>query len=557
MRHRLTIAACMMTSLACVWALAAKPEEKIAWPEVRKPDWPEVQRPEVDPLAPITTYSPEQLDEMALRRRDGYGVGQVWIYRGIFPLAHEVQEMVEKGPEVLARHIVEVYPTDEATLRMQAVALGLLTRSNYFPRYGANWFGPKFDDTLYGPKDDKGKRSRRPEELTDTVNAVVDEILKTGRPHARAAAVETLLQVFSECMGSQHVKAGNGNRKIPPMPRELTARAAEFLDDEDPFVRALADWAICVNVGNENDGRHTAWPGEPEPEWWEAWLAIEADEHLALDYVRQVASLQMHRRGGDLLTLSRDQMRRAQAKADWARAHLPADKAAGIDQRVEEMTAAHERFAAVVGEKSDDLTACRQAYLRWRPTVRAVAMSGPDVDFDSVVYLTRYSGGSHLQPGIHDPWNKAGGDIYVQQGLSPDSPRRALIGEKMPEGFTQDLDLSFDANKVVFSRTNARGVLQLYEIDLTGENLTRVTEGPYNDEDPAYLPDGGIVFGSMEAEAGTMCASALGPVGSGGASHTGIFRLSPDHTRRRRLSYCKDDDCYPAVLNDGRIMWLR
>jgi hypothetical protein len=250
-------------------------------------------------------------------------------------------------------------------------------------------------------------------------------------------------------------------------------------------------------------------------------------------------------------------MRRAQAKADWARAHLPADKAAGIDQRVEEMTAAHERFAAVVGEKSDDLTACRQAYLRWRPTVRAVAMSGPDVDFDSVVYLTRYSGGSHLQPGIHDPWNKAGGDIYVQQGLSPDSPRRALIGEKMPEGFTQDLDLSFDANKVVFSRTNARGVLQLYEIDLTGENLTRVTEGPYNDEDPAYLPDGGIVFGSMEAEAGTMCASALGPVGSGGASHTGIFRLSPDRTRRRRLSYCKDDDCYPAVLNDGRIMWLR
>lgn len=462
------------------------------------------------------------------------------------------------GPAAVAKHLVETYPTEQATVEMQAVGVALLAKADYMPRAkGGNDRSLKFDSSLYGGK--QKKNNEKPEMLTKDVNALVDAILTINSPYARDVAVETLLQVFSEGMGSQHATSGNGRRKILSLPRELTGRAAEFLESEDPFTRGLAEWAVCVNVSNENDerGRAEEWPGKTKPDWWDTWAGIPESEHLRLDYIRQATSLQMHRRGEDLLTLSKDQMRRAIAKADWAKAQLSGAEAAKIDALVKQMQDAHKTFAAVVQGTPEDLTACREAFLQWRPTVRSVAMSGPDMNFDSVVYLTRFSGGAHLQPGIHDPWAARGGDLYVQEGLDPDSPRRALIGEKMPEGFLQDLDLWYDADKIVFSRTDERYVLQLYEIDLEGKQLTRVTNSEYHDADPAYLPDGGIVYGSMKAKAGTMCASALGGVGKGGASHTNIFRLNAARDEIRRLSYCKDDDCYPYVLNDGRVVWMR
>ena len=45
---------------------------------------------------------------------------------------------------------------------------------------------------------------------------------------------------------------------------ELASIAGELLGHEDPFVRALAEWAIATKVGRENGRQEIAWP-RPDP----------------------------------------------------------------------------------------------------------------------------------------------------------------------------------------------------------------------------------------------------------------------------------------------------
>jgi hypothetical protein len=291
--------------------------------------------------------------------------------------------------------------------------------------------------------------------------------------------------------------------------------------------------------------------------WFRKWQALPADEHLDLDYMRQAISLEMHRRSRDLLTLAADVMRRARARAAWAGHELEADTRAEQHKALEAMSEAYEALARLVEQEPDNLTACRKQWLAFRRTVRPVVLAGPDVNFDQLVYIKRYSGGFHLQPGIHGIKYPDGGDIYVQTGLEPTSAPSPLIGDRIPKGYAQDLDLWYDADRIVFSHMDKRRIQKLYEMKLDGSELTKVTDGNYHDVDPAYLPDGKIVFASLRAEAAAMCSKGLGNVAAGGSDQGNIYRVDPASGDIRRLSYCKDDDCYPHVLNDGRIVFLR
>lgn len=539
------------------FALAQEDTADFDIPAVRV-EWPKIDRPDVSPIAEITTYSEDYLDWMDELRRNAGPTSIIELYPKAMDRAKHYRDMLDnEGPAPLAKAMVAAYPENGADVELAAGAMAMAARTGYMA-YG---FG-KHLGKIKGwglPKEraqELGKKARvDPQALLGEVMPVIDEIEKIDSPYARDAAIEMLLQVFAETLGSAHYESHNGRREIESIPTELTARAAAFLDSDDPFTRAVADWAVNVNVGNENETKpdKPQWPGENPPDWWADWAGISEDEYLQLDYARQAVVMQMHRRGTDLLKLSRDQMRRAEEKARWAKPQVPAEEAAKTEELVSAMKAAHVKFAAVVESSPDDLTACRKAYLHWRPTVRPVVMRGPDVDFDSIVYTTRPSGGNHGQPGAHQAQYFRGraGDIYVKTGLMPSSPKRSIIGDKLPPRCVQDLDLWYDADKLVFSAATNRDSWQLYEADLSGDKVTKLRDSNYDDCDPAYLPDGGIVFGSTESQTSVMCT------GSAGSPHTNIYRLSADRSEHMRLSYCKDDDAYPYVLNDGRIVWMR
>ena len=64
-----------------------------------------------------------------------------------------------------------------------------------------------------------------------------------------------------------------------------------------------------------------------------------------------------------------------------------------------------------------------------------------------------------------------------------------------PDGSIFDMSLSFDAKKVAFDfRQDPGSGFRIWEVNTDGTGLRQLTDGPYDDIEPCYLPDGRIVF---------------------------------------------------------------
>ncbi len=99
--------------------------------------------------------------------------------------------------------------------------------------------------------------------------------------------------------------------------------------------------------------------------------------------------------------------------------------------------------------------------------------------------------------------------------LSPIDPEGTLKTLYRPEAgrFVGDVDLHFDARKMLFSMPGENGRWQVFEMSMDGSGLRQLTgEQPDVDSyDACYLPDGRIVFTSTACFVGVPCVN--------GASH--------------------------------------
>jgi cytochrome c553 len=93
----------------------------------------------------------------------------------------------------------------------------------------------------------------------------------------------------------------------------------------------------------------------------------------------------------------------------------------------------------------------------------------------------------------------------------------------------------------------------LFEIKLDGTGLRQLTSDPkWIDTEPAYLADGGVVFGSDRAGIGSECGAWEQNAGT-----LNLFRTTADGKSVRRLTVNKDYDRYPHTLNNGLVAFLR
>lgn len=497
----------------------------------------------VQAVLPITTYSPAQVQSMEHARRTAGSTGTLYVSAMIMQRSEEFRSLLNKqGAAALAEHLLHSYGSDQASRDMAAAAAIFLDDYHYFDRKVKT--GDRDLDRELGKR--HNKKNADAEGLATATLELVDALAARPEPEAASAATEVLLQVLTETLASSHLYADNGRRTTPTMPEALAARAADFLDHADPFVRAMAEWAIEVKVGLDNDRQGDVWPGNAPPAWFTTWQNVPVADHLPFDYVRQAISLGMHRRAADLQRLASDVQRRAEAKATWA-----TDAGGAPAAAVQALQQASSQLEQVLGA-APDLATARQAWLAWRQQVRRVVLQGPDIDFEQLIYLKRFSGGHHIQPSSHMNKYPGGGDLFVQDGLDPTAPSTALLNGQLDEGYVQDLDLWFDADRLVFAYgfKKANGKTQdLFEINIDGSGLRQLTDSQHHDVDPAYLPDGSVVFGSTRACAGIECAG-------GAYSQNNVFRVLPDG-EVIRLTYSPDDDAYPFVLNDGRVVYMR
>jgi len=181
-------------------------------------------------------------------------------------------------------------------------------------------------------------------------------------------------------------------------------------------------------------------------------------------------------------------------------------------------------------------------------------LANPLLDFEKLIVRrtadlglpTNWQSNSSLRKGRYD------NQIATLSPVRPSGKLTTLHSPKAEGDFVGDIDLHFDAGKMLFSRSQPAG-WDICEINADGSGLRKLplisAKGVHN-YDACYLPDENIIFTSTAPMIGVPCV--------GGSSHvTNLYRLETKTGAIRRLTFDQDHDWYPAMMNSGRVMYLR
>lgn len=117
------------------------------------------------------------------------------------------------------------------------------------------------------------------------------------------------------------------------------------------------------------------------------------------------------------------------------------------------------------------------------------------------------------------------------------------------EGTLRDPAVHYDGKTLVFSwRKGNEKHFHLYTMQADGSDLRQLTFGDYDDIEPAWIPDGGIVFVSTRCRRWVNCwLTQVATVHRCNADGTGIVPISAN----------LEQDNTPWPLEDGRILFMR
>ena len=116
---------------------------------------------------------------------------------------------------------------------------------------------------------------------------------------------------------------------------------------------------------------------------------------------------------------------------------------------------------------------------------------------------------THIYTECFDGPYRPGGGLYTLSPVAPDGQLTRIFDAQ--GGICRDPEVSFDGRRILFSyRSGEDGFYHVYEMNVDGSGLRQLTDGPFHDLDPFYLPDGRIGLTSSRCKAAH--AVLLGPV---------------------------------------------
>ncbi|MBN2296527.1 MAG: hypothetical protein JXM70_29130, partial [Pirellulales bacterium] len=119
--------------------------------------------------------------------------------------------------------------------------------------------------------------------------------------------------------------------------------------------------------------------------------------------------------------------------------------------------------------------------------------------------------------------------------------------------FVGDVDLDYDAGKMLFSSIGTHDRWHIFEINTDGSGLRQLTPHDLDDVDHydgCYLPNGDIIFASTAPMAAVPCVN-------GSAKIANLYRMNADGQGIRQLCFDQEHNWCPTVLPNGRVMYLR
>ncbi len=196
-----------------------------------------------------------------------------------------------------------------------------------------------------------------------------------------------------------------------------------------------------------------------------------------------------------------------------------------------------------------------ELYYRVRELKRGIMFKNPVLDFDKVLFVdmpfpqgsewrheTRHRLGYMAVPGAR---------LLVLEGLGPDGKLKQLMPQAPLHGAFWRPDVSFDGTRIVFSfKPHNEKSFHLYEINADGTGLVQLTDGPFDDFDPVYLPDEKhLIFSTTRAHTYVRCMPPT--------SSFVLARCERDGSNMYFISANNEPDYLPSVMNDGRILYTR
>lgn len=239
---------------------------------------------------------------------------------------------------------------------------------------------------------------------------------------------------------------------------------------------------------------------------------------------------------------------------------------------------------------------------------RQIAFKNPLLDFDRILFLKRHKAiYEHMCDQYYGIAARPGGGLFILEDPFTDAPRahnllensivergrlqgRALRGgtsapdlhydgegrltESVPAngGAFLSPDLSFDGRQILFSYVECEGdtrhsyrredqgeywrehwdigrAYHVFRVNVDGTGLEQLTDGPWNDIHPCWLPDGRIAFVS-ERRGGFLRCGRVCP------TYT-LYQMDGRGDAVHPLSYHETHEWLPSVNHDGMLVYSR
>ena len=231
-----------------------------------------------------------------------------------------------------------------------------------------------------------------------------------------------------------------------------------------------------------------------------------------------------------------------------------------------------ERLSKLETAGQADDGARRETYFEARGLLREIALCNPLLDFDKLLFITRHDAGGcyHMCDQYYGFNARPGGGLFVLSDPLGPAPRLTnllensvvqagrLKGRKLEGGSFLSPDLSYDGRTILFAWTQAKGKdlewsptssYHVFKVNADGTGLVQLTDGPWNDFDPCFLPSGRIVFIS-ERRGGYLRCGRHSPVYT-------MFSMASDGSDVACMSFHETHEWHPSVDNDGMIVYTR
>ena len=221
----------------------------------------------------------------------------------------------------------------------------------------------------------------------------------------------------------------------------------------------------------------------------------------------------------------------------------------------------HLEFQKLSADEAADPLAWETLWRRVHALRRQIVLANPLVPTGPLVFVKQVpSAFSHQLTQYYGRDARPGGGLFVLQQPGKSFACRQLAAS-LPLGSYQHPEVSHDGRRILFSYCHVEKVppnreahgdvfYHLYEIAADGSALRRLTDGPFDDFSPCYLPDGKILFLSTRRGGFHRCGRGPCPVYT-------LAVAEADGSDPHPISYHETHEWDPALLGDGRVIYTR